>query len=187
MNLRRIFFASIVIAAAVTSLPSIAETPSQRIERRVHDAAFNASVYLPGAAQTMHFRNGTASAPSKLREGNHVMRGVTSATVDRFVRNASVSTLDAVHPHGAIVVHTSGTFSGNSVFTDVVVFQYRGGRVARAAAHPVLGQVQNVEFNGNTLKVTYLAVGPDDARCCPTVRKEMTLRYAHGRLTELRP
>lgn len=60
------------------------------------------------------------------------------------------------------------------------------GKNYRTVTADVFGQTQSLTVKGSTILIDTLALGPKDARCCPTVKKRLTYRWAGGKLTELK-
>ncbi|MBN9562614.1 MAG: hypothetical protein J0H14_18085 [Alphaproteobacteria bacterium] len=76
---------------------------------------------------------------------------------------------------------------GNNAFRTVGVFYEENGKVRQfmGPRHPISGPV-SVTIHGDRLTVHSLEYGPNDARCCPTVRHIANYRLANGAITATR-
>jgi hypothetical protein len=171
---------ALVIAIAV-SLPGAASAADikQPVDPALKKAFDNATLYVPSMVGVVHFHNGSAKKKVTVTGlGPHprVLDGTAYSYIDDIFTNTSKPHVWHA-PDAVAVVTSSGTLSGNSVFTDVIAVRYVHGKLVRAAHHQVFGHVQKVEFVGRSVTITYLTVGPNDPRCCGTLVKQMTLQY----------
>lgn len=57
----------------------------------------------------------------------------------------------------------------------------------RDRAHAdVLGQAQGMSIKGNEIRIASLTLGPNDGRCCPSVKAIQRLRWSAGKITSQR-
>jgi hypothetical protein len=60
------------------------------------------------------------------------------------------------------------------------------GRSYRALTTDLQGQVEKLDVKGPNIVVTTLMPGPNDARCCPTRKTRIDLRWQNGKLMQLK-
>jgi len=60
------------------------------------------------------------------------------------------------------------------------------GRNYRTLTTDLSGQIERLSVNGSTIVLDTLQLGPKDARCCPSVRKQVQYRWQGGKLVALR-
>ncbi len=57
------------------------------------------------------------------------------------------------------------------------------GRTYRALTTDLTGQIEKLTVKGPSIVVNTLMPGPNDARCCPTIKKQLRFRWTGGKLT----
>ncbi|RLU07417.1 hypothetical protein CS078_10390 [Pseudomonas prosekii] len=88
----------------------------------------------------------------------------------------------------ALVIYTiEGQGGGNGSFSTLGIFYSNNGAFDFKDSTVVSGAVTALRMlDGNTIGVGSLEVGPDDARCCPTLESEQKYRWDGNHLEELR-
>lgn len=88
----------------------------------------------------------------------------------------------------ALVIYTiEGQGGGNGSFSTLGIFYSNNGDFDFKDSTVVSGAVTALRMlDGNTIGVGSLEVGPDDARCCPTLESEQKYRWDGNHLEELR-
>lgn len=59
------------------------------------------------------------------------------------------------------------------------------GRNYRTLTTELTGQIERVSMQGSTIVLDTLTLGPKDARCCPSVKRQVQYRWQGGRLVAL--
>lgn len=60
------------------------------------------------------------------------------------------------------------------------------GKTYRTVTTDLSGATEKLSVKGSTITVDTLALGPRDPLCCPTVKKQLQLRWQSGKLVGLR-
>jgi len=60
------------------------------------------------------------------------------------------------------------------------------GRNYRTLTTDLSGQIERLSVKGSTIVLDTLQLGPKDARCCPSVKKQVQYRWQGGKLVALR-
>jgi hypothetical protein len=60
------------------------------------------------------------------------------------------------------------------------------GKTYRALTADLYGLVEGLEVKGSNIHIATLMPGPKDPRCCPTVKRRITMSWQGGRLVELK-
>lgn len=60
------------------------------------------------------------------------------------------------------------------------------GKTYRALTADLTGQVEKLDVTGPSIVVTTLMLGPKDPRCCPTVKRQITMRWQSGKLVQMK-
>ena len=60
------------------------------------------------------------------------------------------------------------------------------GKTYRTLTSDLSGQTERVTVKGSDIRVDTLMLGPNDARCCPSVRKQLLFRWQGGKLVAFR-
>ena len=83
------------------------------------------------------------------------------------------------------VVAEINWFSGNSHFGRLVVFvdTGKGWRKVAQSEEP-LGQIERITIKEGLIHVDSLRLGPNDARCCPSVKKTTRYRWQGAKVVE---
>jgi hypothetical protein len=116
---------------------------------------------------------GTQASALETAVDREIANEISKDGGDEFKDNRQIflTDLNGDGTNDAVVLYTiEGQGGGNGYFQSLATFYASsGGWVHRGKV--VVGQgVQNVEVIGpQTLRLTVLTVGPDDANCCPTV------------------
>lgn len=56
------------------------------------------------------------------------------------------------------------------------------GRTYRTLTTDLTGQIEKLSVNGGVIRLDTLTLGPKDARCCPTLKKQVRYRWANDKL-----
>lgn len=56
------------------------------------------------------------------------------------------------------------------------------GRTYRTLTTDLTGQIEKLSVNGAVIRLDTLTLGPKDARCCPTLKKQVRYRWANDKL-----
>ncbi|MFT3956683.1 MAG: hypothetical protein QM722_20550 [Piscinibacter sp.] len=56
------------------------------------------------------------------------------------------------------------------------------GRNYRTLTTDLTGQIEKVSVSGAVIRLDTLTLGPKDARCCPTLKKQVRYRWANDKL-----
>jgi len=56
------------------------------------------------------------------------------------------------------------------------------GRSYRTLTTDLRGQIEKLSVNGAVIRLDTLMLGPKDARCCPSVKKQVRYRWANDKL-----
>ncbi|WP_178129036.1 hypothetical protein [Pseudomonas sp. ANT_J12] len=88
----------------------------------------------------------------------------------------------------ALVIYTiEGQGGGNGSFSSLGIFYSNNGAFDFKGSTVVNGAVTDLQvLDDKTISVSSLEVGPEDARCCPTLESKQTYRWDGNRLEELR-
>jgi hypothetical protein len=60
------------------------------------------------------------------------------------------------------------------------------GRNYRTLTTDLTGQIEKIAVSGPTIQIDTLTQGPKDARCCPSVKKRVSYRWANDKLSQAR-
>lgn len=60
------------------------------------------------------------------------------------------------------------------------------GKTYRALTADLTGQIEKLDVNGSSIVVDTLTLGPKDPRCCPTVKRQITMRWQGGKLVQMK-
>lgn len=60
------------------------------------------------------------------------------------------------------------------------------GRNYRTITTDLAGQIEKVSVRGSSILIDTLALGPKDARCCPSVKKRLTYQWTGQKLVMLK-
>lgn len=58
------------------------------------------------------------------------------------------------------------------------------GKTYRALTADLTGQVEKLDVKGSSIVVDTLTLGPRDPRCCPTVKRQISMRWQGGKLVQ---
>jgi hypothetical protein len=88
----------------------------------------------------------------------------------------------------ALVIYTiEGQGGGNGSFSSLGIFYSNNGAFDFKGSTVVSGAVTDLQVRADkTIRVSSLEVGPEDARCCPTLESTQNFRWDGNRLEELR-
>ncbi len=60
------------------------------------------------------------------------------------------------------------------------------GKTYRALTADLTGQVEKLDVKGSSILVTTLMLGPKDPRCCPTVKRQISMSWQGGKLVQMK-
>ncbi len=72
-----------------------------------------------------------------------------------------------------------------SAWPKLTLFLDNGGTY-RALTADLSGQVEKLEVRGADIVVGTLMLGPKDPRCCPTQKRQITMRWQGGKLVQMK-
>lgn len=60
------------------------------------------------------------------------------------------------------------------------------GKTYRALTADLTGQVEKLDVKGPSIVVSTLTLGAKDPRCCPTVKRQISMRWQGGKLVQMK-
>lgn len=155
----------------ISTLRPPARFPRQaRVLRPVLAAAL-LGLGLPGAALA-----GIAEGPAKRDIERHLGRGKTAKVIEAPVFYGDFNGDGRRDAVTCIYAETGG----NAASLDVLLFtgEAEGFRFFRKAAGVFGENPRNVAFRPGAIDVTMTTLGPNDARCCPSQEKNLTIEIS---------
>jgi len=121
--------------------------------------------------------------------------GGAKQVIDKFLagQNSEQGTADAF-THAIADVNADGradivllwhVMGPTSAWPKLTLF-LDAGRSYRALTADLTGQVEKLAVKGPDILIDTLTLGPRDPRCCPTVKKQVQMRWQGGKLVQLK-
>ena len=89
-------------------------------------------------------------------------------------------------PITLVNVAGDGCSGGSATPNDLIGIYRQAGRTKTVYAPTEFLILERATFSGGAVLAQGLALGPNDPRCCPTVRRTMRMIFASGKFVEVR-
>ncbi|HMG34113.1 MAG TPA: hypothetical protein VKM94_09265 [Blastocatellia bacterium] len=158
------------------------DTKSVQGKTRALSALLNLAYIIPAGDEEFGLAAGL-----RLRFKNGKHNGKYSAWIDK--REVAFGDLNGDGATDALVIfRIEGAKLGNQTLCFLAVVLNVDSSPVNPASIELPGwDIRSTKIESDTIKIELMTWGPDDPRCCPSVKQQLQYRFAGGKIVEARP